>query len=75
MQCLDETETLASCIAEATAYLRRRSIDGEVLVADNGSTDGSQEIARDAGPGSWQSPNRATAARCWAGSAPPVVAT
>ncbi len=49
MPCLDEAETLATCIAKATDYLRRRDIDGEVLVADNGSTDGSPEIARSAG--------------------------
>ncbi|MGI9029862.1 MAG: glycosyltransferase, partial [Ilumatobacteraceae bacterium] len=49
MPCLDEAETLATCIAKATEYLRRRGIDGEVLVADNGSTDGSPQIAIDAG--------------------------
>jgi glycosyltransferase involved in cell wall biosynthesis len=45
MPCLDEAETLATCIEKAQGSLRRLEIDGEVIVADNGSTDGSQEIA------------------------------
>jgi hypothetical protein len=45
MPCLDEAETLAGCIDLAQGYLRQRRIDGEVLIADNGSTDGSIEIA------------------------------
>jgi glycosyltransferase involved in cell wall biosynthesis len=49
MPCLNETETLAICINKATAYLERAGIDGEVLIADNGSNDGSQEIARSLG--------------------------
>lgn len=47
--CLDEAETLGACVHEARAFLERTGIAGEVLVADNGSTDGSQEIARRAG--------------------------
>jgi glycosyltransferase involved in cell wall biosynthesis len=46
MPCLNEAETLGSCIDEAQAFLIRSGITGEVLIADNGSTDGSQEIAR-----------------------------
>jgi len=46
MPCLNEAETLAVCIDKARRYIRRSAIDGEVLVADNGSTDGSQQIAR-----------------------------
>lgn len=49
MPCLDEAETLATCIAKAQGFLARTGIAGEVLVADNGSTDGSQEIARSLG--------------------------
>ncbi|MBR2610914.1 MAG: glycosyltransferase, partial [Desulfovibrio sp.] len=49
MPCLNESETLATCIMKAKAYLERSGVDGEVLVADNGSTDGSQEIARSLG--------------------------
>ncbi|CAM5560580.1 hypothetical protein ATER59S_04690 [Aquamicrobium terrae] len=45
MPCLDEAETLATCIGKAQGFLRRAGIAGEVLIADNGSTDGSREIA------------------------------
>ena len=43
--CLNEAETLAACIRHALAYLAESGVAGEVLVADNGSTDGSQAIA------------------------------
>ncbi len=46
MPCLDEAETLARCIDKAVAYLARSGVIGEVVIADNGSTDGSQAIAR-----------------------------
>jgi glycosyltransferase involved in cell wall biosynthesis len=49
MPCLNEGETLAGCIAKARAYLERSGIAGEVLVADNGSTDGSPQLAERAG--------------------------
>lgn len=49
MPCLDEAETVAACVATAGDWLRSRDIDGEVLVADNGSTDGSQALAAAAG--------------------------
>lgn len=49
MPCLNEAETLASCIREARGYLYRHAVSGEILIADNGSTDGSQAIARDEG--------------------------
>lgn len=45
MPCLNEAETIATCIGKAKAYLAGAGIAGEVLIADNGSTDGSQEIA------------------------------
>jgi glycosyltransferase involved in cell wall biosynthesis len=45
MPCLNEAETLAVCIDKAIDYLNRSGIDAEVLIADNGSTDGSQAIA------------------------------
>lgn len=46
MPCLNEAETLAVCIRKARKFLFDYAIDGQVMVADNGSTDGSQEIAR-----------------------------
>ena len=49
MPCLNEAETLALCIADAQAYLARSGVRGEVLIADNGSTDGSQAIAESLG--------------------------
>jgi glycosyltransferase involved in cell wall biosynthesis len=49
MPCLNEALTVETCIRKARAYLEKRSIAGEVLVADNGSTDGSQTIAAAAG--------------------------
>lgn len=45
MPCLNEAETLAGCIRMAKSYLRRSGISGEIVIGDNGSTDGSQEIA------------------------------
>jgi len=45
MPCLNEAETLAVCIRKARAFLARSGTTGEVLIADNGSTDGSQQIA------------------------------
>ena len=49
MPCLNEAETLGACIAKARAYLARSGVSGEVLIADNGSSDGSIEIAERAG--------------------------
>jgi glycosyltransferase involved in cell wall biosynthesis len=49
MPCLNEAETLETCIRKARLFLSENSIQGEVIIADNGSTDGSQEIAAKAG--------------------------
>lgn len=49
MPCLNEAETLAVCIIKARSYLTRSGVVGEIVIADNGSTDGSQQIARDLG--------------------------
>jgi len=45
MPCLDEARTVGHCIAKARGFLDRAGIDGEIVVADNGSTDASREIA------------------------------
>jgi glycosyltransferase involved in cell wall biosynthesis len=49
MPCLNEAETVATCVRKARGFLERTGIEGEVLVADNGSTDGSPELADAAG--------------------------
>ncbi len=49
MPCLNEAETVATCVRKAHSFLERSGIAGEVLVADNGSSDGSPEFAREAG--------------------------
>ena len=49
MPCLDEAETIAICVNKARDFLQRSRIDGEVLVADNGSSDGSADLALAAG--------------------------
>jgi hypothetical protein len=49
MPCLNEAETVATCVTKAVRFIEEHGIDGEVVVADNGSTDGSQQLAADAG--------------------------
>jgi glycosyltransferase involved in cell wall biosynthesis len=49
MPCLNEAETVATCVRKAMGFLAASGISGEVVVADNGSTDGSQQLATDAG--------------------------
>jgi len=49
MPCLNEAETVGACVRKARSFLDRTGIAGEVLVADNGSTDGSLELASAAG--------------------------
>jgi len=49
MPCLNEAETLRTCIEKARSALQHHGIVGEVIVADNGSSDGSQMIAQSSG--------------------------
>lgn len=61
MPCLNEAETVETCVRKALACMREHGIDGEVVIADNGSTDGSQQLARDAGAAWSTSTRRGTA--------------
>src|SRR5579884_3760463 len=49
MPCLNERLTLGACITKAQESMKRLGVKGEVVIADNGSTDGSQEIAMNLG--------------------------
>jgi hypothetical protein len=49
MPCLNEVATVGRCVEKARGFLRRAGIEGEVVVADNGSHDGSRELALQAG--------------------------
>jgi glycosyltransferase involved in cell wall biosynthesis len=49
MPCLNEFETVGTCVDKAMRALREHGIQGEVIVADNGSTDGSQALATERG--------------------------
>jgi len=49
MPCLNEAETLAVCVNKARSFLNANGVSGEILIADNGSIDGSQEIAKSLG--------------------------
>lgn len=49
MPCLNEAETLATCIRKADGFLRKNHLNGIIIIGDNGSTDGSVDIARKEG--------------------------
>jgi glycosyltransferase involved in cell wall biosynthesis len=68
MPCLNEAETLEECLRKAGGFLERAGISGEVVVADNGSTDGSREIARRLGTRVVEVPVRGYGAALYAGS-------
>src|SRR5712692_3157985 len=53
MPCLNEAETLATCIAKAREAIEKGRYSAEIIVADNGSSDGSQLIARELGAMPW----------------------
>jgi len=56
--CLNEAETISECVGRARAVLAESSLDGEVIVVDNGSTDGSGDLARAAGATVVEEPRR-----------------
>lgn len=58
MPCLNEARTLGVCVAKARAFLDQSGVHGEILVADNGSTDGSQALAIELGARVVQVPER-----------------
>ena len=47
MPCLNEARTLGACIKKAHVFLKQHGVSGEIIIADNGSTDGSIEIAQE----------------------------
>ncbi len=49
MPCLNEAKTIGICIKKAQGFLQNHGIKGEIVIGDNGSTDGSKEIARELG--------------------------
>jgi glycosyltransferase involved in cell wall biosynthesis len=68
MPCLNEAETLAVCISKAKNWLSSEGISGEVLIADNGSSDGSQRIARALGARVLEVSTRGYGAALYAGA-------
>jgi hypothetical protein len=69
MPCLNEAATVATCVAKARGFLERAGMSGEVLVADNGSSDGSQALAAGAGARVIEVPQRGYGAALAAGIA------
>ena len=69
MPCLNEAATVGKCVSEARAFLERAGLDGEVLVADNGSSDESRRIAESAGARVIEVPRRGYGAALNAGIA------
>lgn len=49
MPCLNEAETLGICISKAKSFLEKEGVSGEIIIADNGSSDGSQALAEQHG--------------------------
>jgi glycosyltransferase involved in cell wall biosynthesis len=67
MPCLNEAETLEACIRQALSAIDKSGVTGEVVIADNGSTDGSRDIALRAGARVVDVPIRGYGAALWAG--------
>lgn len=67
MPCLNEAETLAACIDKARGFLARAGIAGEVLISDNGSKDGSVDIAERHGARVVHAPVRGYGGALWYG--------
>jgi glycosyltransferase involved in cell wall biosynthesis len=68
MPCLNEARTLATCVRKAQGFLERAGVRGEVVVSDNGSTDGSPQIARNLGARVVEAPTRGYGAAIYSGS-------
>jgi hypothetical protein len=69
MPCLNEAATVGRCVGKARGFLQGSGIAGEVLVADNGSSDGSRELAAQAGARVIEVPRRGYGAALAAGIA------
>ena len=67
MPCLNEAKTLARCIEKAKAAIKEMKVDGEIIVADNGSEDGSVRIAESLGAKVIHQPKRGYGNACRAG--------
>lgn len=67
MPCLNEAATLSACISKGQAFLTRMNLCGEILVSDNGSTDGSQALAESLGARVVHCPQRGYGAALMAG--------
>ncbi|MBB2976344.1 hypothetical protein FHX49_001918 [Microbacterium endophyticum] len=67
MPCLNEAETLEVCVRKALGFIERSGIAGEVVISDNGSTDGSQSIATRLGARVVDAPQRGYGAALIAG--------
>ena len=67
MPCLNEAATVGICVRKALGWLEAAGVAGEVLVADNGSVDGSQQIAAEAGARVISVPQRGYGAALLAG--------
>lgn len=67
--CLNEAETIGTCLEKANRFFRAYDVPGEIIVADNGSSDGSKEIARAAGARVIDVPERGYGAALRAGIA------